>query len=241
MKIKAITFDYWDTLVPIERDKIEKMRNERAKVITQFLKERGYNFSFEEVRRISTEIWNIYKDNPLTNKEVTLYVMIEEILKKLGILKSPEMVKKIVEIYEEFLYRTGLKVDKNVIPVIKDLKKEGYKLGIISNTPGGNVERMILEDAGITGYFDIMLFSSFEGIRKPHPEIFLKAIRFFKIKPEELLHIGDTPELDIEGPLKIGAKAILWNPNGKEIEGNILTIKKWEELKKILIENKIKI
>jgi len=235
MKIKAVTFDFWDTLVPIEREKIEKMRNERAKRVSEFLKEKGFDFSFEEIKKISSEVWKIYRDNPLTEKEVTLYIMVKDILKNLDIENRNDIVEGIVEIYEEYLYRAGLTVDKEAAELIKDLKKEGFKLGIISNTPGGNVERKFLKDAGIISFFDILLFSSFEGIRKPHPEIFMKAVRFFKIKPSELLHIGDTPELDIEGPLKIGAKAILWNPNRKKIEGNILSIEKWEELKKILL------
>ncbi len=235
MKIKAITFDYWDTLVPINREKIETMREKRALRVSEFLKEKGFNFSFEEIKKISGEVWELYRDNPSLTREVTLYVMVEEILDSLGIEKRRDIMEGIVEIYEEYLYKAGLSVDKEVVKVIKDLKREGFRLGVISNTPGGNVERRILEDAGIIGFFEILLFSSFEGVRKPHPEIFMKAVKFFKIEPYELLHIGDTPELDVEGPLKIGAKAILWDPEGNkgEIKG-VLKIRKWGELRKIL-------
>ncbi|MEO0285067.1 MAG: HAD family hydrolase [candidate division WOR-3 bacterium] len=236
MKIKAITFDYWDTLVPIDEEKIKKMREERAKEVVRFLKEKGYDFSYEEVKEISSKVWELYRVNPINNKEVTLYIMAEEILKNLKIRKRKKMVKSLVKIYEEYLYKAGLSVDKDVIEVIKILKEKGFKLGIVSNTPGGNVEKKILEDTGISSFFDIMLFSSFEGVRKPHPEIFMKVINFFKIKPEELLHIGDTPELDIEGPLKIGAKAILWNPKGKEVKEDIISINNWKELINFVIE-----
>ncbi|MEO0296815.1 MAG: HAD family hydrolase [candidate division WOR-3 bacterium] len=236
MKIKAITFDYWDTLVPIDEEKIKKMREERAKEVVRFLKEKGYDFSYEEVKEISSKVWELYRVNPINNKEVTLYIMAEEILKNLKIRKRKKMVKSLVKIYEEYLYKAGLSVDKEVIEVIKILKEKGFKLGIVSNTPGGNVEKKILEDTGISSFFDIMLFSSFEGVRKPHPEIFMKVINFFKIKPEELLHIGDTPELDIEGPLKIGAKAILWNPKGKEVKEDIISINNWKELINFVIE-----
>lgn len=236
MKIKAITFDYWDTLVPIDEEKIKKMREERAKEVVRFLKEKGYDFSYEEVKEISSKVWELYRVNPINNKEVTLYIMAEEILKNLKIRKRKKMVKSLVKIYEEYLYKAGLSVDKEVIEVIKILKEKGFKLGIVSNTPGGNVEKKILEDTGISSFFDIMLFSSFEGVRKPHPEIFMKVINFFKIRPEELLHIGDTPELDIEGPLKIGAKAILWNPKGKEVKEDIISINNWKELINFVIE-----
>ncbi|MEO0291046.1 MAG: HAD family hydrolase [candidate division WOR-3 bacterium] len=236
MKIKAITFDYWDTLVPIDEEKIKKMREERAKEVVRFLKEKGYDFSYEEVKEISSKVWELYRVNPINNKEVTLNIMVEEILKNLKIRKRKKMVESLVKIYEEYLYKAGLSVDKDVIEVIKILKEKGFKLGIVSNTPGGNVEKKILEDTGISSFFDIMLFSSFEGVRKPHPEIFMKVINFFKIKPEELLHIGDTPELDIEGPLKIGAKAILWNPKGKEVKEDIISINNWKELINFVIE-----
>ncbi len=234
MEIKVITFDYWDTLVPIEEGKIEEMREKRAREVSKYLKEMGYFFSYEEIKEISSNVWNLYRDNPLSNKEVTLYIMVEEMLNSFGIGRKKEIIERIVEIYEEYLYKAGLKVHEEVLKVIKILKERGFKLGIVSNTPGGNVEKRILEDAGISSFFDIMLFSSFEGVRKPHPEIFMKVINFFKIKPEELLHIGDTPELDIEGPLKIGAKAVLWNPKRKEVKGNIISISKWEELINLL-------
>ncbi len=236
MKIKVITFDYWDTLVPIDEEKIKKMREERAKEVVKFLKEKGYNFSYEEVKEISSKVWELYRVNPINNKEVTLNIMVEEILKNLKIRKSKKMVESLVKIYEEYLYKAGLSVDKEAVEVIKILKEKGFKLGIVSNTPGGNVEKKILEDARISSFFDIMLFSSFEGVRKPHPEIFMKVINFFKIKPEELLHIGDTPELDIEGPLKIGAKAILWNPKGKKVKEDIISINNWKELINFVIE-----
>lgn len=234
MGIKVITFDYWDTLVPIEEEKIKEMREKRVREVSKYLKGMGYPFSYEEIKEISSNVWNLYRDNPLSNKEVTLYIMVEEMLNSLGIGGKKEIIERIVEIYEDYLYKAGLKVDDEVLKVIKILKERGFKLGIVSNTPGGNVEKRILEDAGISSFFDIMLFSSFEGVRKPHPEIFMKVINFFNIKPEELLHIGDTPELDIEGPLRIGAKALLWNPKKREVKGDIISISKWEELINLL-------
>ncbi|MEN3043793.1 MAG: HAD family hydrolase [Candidatus Hydrothermales bacterium] len=234
MPIKVITFDYWDTLVPIEENKIELMRKERAKKIQEFFNKKGRKFSYDEIYKTSKRVWELYKENPLINKEVTLYIMVEKILEHLSIEKKEDIVKEIVQIYEEYLYKAGLKVDSEVIDVIKELKSENFKLGIVSNTPGGNVERKILEDYGIDKFFDIMVFSSIEGIRKPHPEIFLKVVNFFNIEPGELLHIGDTFELDIEGPLKIGAKAILWDPKKKNLNPDIKSINSWNELKKII-------
>ncbi|MEN3045806.1 MAG: HAD family hydrolase [Candidatus Hydrothermales bacterium] len=234
MPIKVITFDYWDTLVPIDEHKIDLMRKERAKKIQEYFKNMGKNLTYDEIYETSRKVWELYRENPLVNKEVTIYIMVEKILEYLNIEKRDDLIKEIVQIYEEYLYRAGLSVDYEVIDVIKDLKRDNYKLGIVSNTPGGNVERKILEDYGIDKFFDIMVFSAIEGIRKPHPEIFLKVVNFFKIKPEELLHIGDTFELDVEGPLKIGAKAILWDPKRKNMNSNIISISSWKELKNVI-------
>ncbi|WP_309733169.1 HAD-IA family hydrolase, partial [Chamaesiphon sp. OTE_75_metabat_556] len=78
------------------------------------------------------------------------------------------------------------------------LKQQGYLLGIITNGRG-EFQKKAISGLGIQEYFDVILISEIEGMRKPQPEIFQKAMIQLGIKPENSFFVGDNPEADIEG------------------------------------------
>ncbi len=86
-----------------------------------------------------------------------------------------------------------------------------YRLGVISDaifTPGRAL-RQILSDAGLIYLFDVFIFSDEAGRSKPDPSAFNAAIEAFGIRPGELVHIGDREHNDIDGPHRVGARALL--------------------------------
>ena len=67
-----------------------------------------------------------------------------------------------------------------VKPLLKRLRAQNIRIGIISNTiPGDSkdVMKKLLQDSGIYEFFEpsLLLYSSVEGIRKNSPEIFKRA------------------------------------------------------------------
>jgi HAD superfamily hydrolase (TIGR01509 family) len=50
---------------------------------------------------------------------------------------------------------------------------------------------MIIEDFGLSGYFEYVMTASQVTNPKPHPEPLLKVLKYFDVKPEEALFIGD--------------------------------------------------
>ena len=61
---------------------------------------------------------------------------------------------------------------------------------------------------GIYELFDLVIFSSDVRYKKPNPKLYQLAMHKMKLKPDEILFIGDTPENDIIAPKKMGMKAI---------------------------------
>lgn len=96
------------------------------------------------------------------------------------------------------------------------LKELGYELGII--TDGNPVKqwekilRLELDD-----FFEHVIISDFEGVKKPHPKIFKKALKAFNVKPEEALMVGDRLYSDIYGAKRVGMKTV-WFRYGKHSE-----------------------
>lgn len=87
------------------------------------------------------------------------------------------------------------------------LKKQGYLLGIVSNGLGSFQTRSI-DGLQIRDYFDEVLISEIEQVRKPQPEIFNRALRRLRVSAKESVFVGDHPEADIIGAKGAGLRAI---------------------------------
>ena len=66
---------------------------------------------------------------------------------------------------------------------------------------------MIIEDFGLTGYFEYVMTASQVTNPKPHPEPLLKVLDYFGVKPGEALFIGDG-EVDMQAAGSAGVPFI---------------------------------
>ena len=66
---------------------------------------------------------------------------------------------------------------------------------------------MIIEDFGLTGYFEYVMTASQVTHPKPHPEPLLKVLAYFGAEPEEALFIGDG-EVDMQAAKSAGVPFI---------------------------------
>jgi putative hydrolase of the HAD superfamily len=83
------------------------------------------------------------------------------------------------------------------------LKKKGLKIGILSDAPRLKAW-MRLCTMGIEDYFDFVVTFDDTGQRKPHPKPFAQALGQMKLRPEEILMVGDNSKRDIDGGRKLG-------------------------------------
>ena len=90
--------------------------------------------------------------------------------------------------------------------VLHTLHFKGYKIGVIANQSPGTVGR--LNKWGILKYIDIVLASAEEGISKPDPEIFKRALVKADCLPQNSVMIGDRLDNDIIPAKKLGMKTI---------------------------------
>jgi len=129
--------------------------------------------------------------------------------------------------------------------VLTELKKRGYKLGVITNTVTSREEhvRMALQKIDIEKYFDVIVTSVDVGFNKPDPEIFQTALKALNVKPEEAVMVGNRINADILGGNHIGMKTILyrWNERYPEKitspeEQPTRTINSLKELPHVLAE-----
>ncbi|WP_404450971.1 HAD family hydrolase [Virgibacillus necropolis] len=95
----------------------------------------------------------------------------------------------------------------NLICMLEELKDNSTHIGIITNGKGqfqmNNIKALDIEK-----YFDTILISEWEGIKKPDPLIFRKALNQLNTEPYQSIFVGDHPEKDIQAAHKIGMKTI---------------------------------
>jgi HAD superfamily hydrolase (TIGR01509 family) len=71
---------------------------------------------------------------------------------------------------------------------------------------------MIIEDFGLTGYFEYIMTADQVTHPKPHPEPLFKVLEYFGIEPEEALFIGDG-EVDMQAAKGAGVPFISYKSN----------------------------
>ena len=79
-----------------------------------------------------------------------------------------------------------------------------YRLAVISNFDGRL--RMIVEQLGVSKFFDHLVISSEVGADKPEPFIFERALELVGVAPDEAMHVGDDPRGDWEGAAAAGMR-----------------------------------
>lgn len=123
---------------------------------------------------------------------------------------------------------------KGLQSMLQGLKEQGMKLGIISNGKGdfqmGNIKALAIEN-----YFDVILISENEQLRKPNPRIFQRALGRLAVQPRESVFVGDHPANDIEAAQNADMYGV-WKPSGllDEAPSAHAQISSLEELKDII-------
>jgi len=215
-KIKAITFDLWDTVFIDDSDEpkrqsrgLESKALARRTLVHQYLHQHdavskgavtlAYNVSDAAFR----EVW--YGQSVTWSVQERLQVLLKGLKRKLPKAEMDELVK----LHEEMELEISPELAPGIVDAIKALSKD-YKLGVISDAifSPGRVLREILKKYDLLQYFSSFVFSDEVDCSKPDPRVFEIAAKELGVELNEIVHIGDREKKDIEGPHQVGAKAI---------------------------------
>ena len=100
------------------------------------------------------------------------------------------------------------KFNEKIVNLIENLHNLGYKIATLSNV---NYNLYYgLSDTILGKYIDKEFYSFEIGDYKPHKEAFLYVQNYYNLKPEEIMHIGDSRVSDYEGALNAGWNSYLY-------------------------------
>ena len=118
-----------------------------------------------------------------------------------------DVAEKLERIFRE-RFLGHCKPPEDCLPTLRSLKASGMKLAIITNGPVDWQMRKIRQ-CGFESFFDSIVVSESEGIAKPNPQIFVRAVDRCGVAASETMFVGDYPGSDIAGALDAGLLPVL--------------------------------
>ncbi|MBU1200643.1 HAD-IA family hydrolase [Patescibacteria group bacterium] len=132
-----------------------------------------------------------FKHNSLFNDGSLSF---EEFWKK--VLKDLGKVNRLQDLINYLKQLPPKEVNQAVIDLIKDLRRNGCRVGLLSNNSKKKAGQ--IRKKGLGNYFDVMLFSGEIGFSKPDPKTYQLFCNQFGVDPAELIFVDDVQHnLDI--------------------------------------------
>lgn len=109
---------------------------------------------------------------------------------------------------EHVRFNLWRKVPHDLPEALTRARRSGMRLGVVSNSEGRLME--LFERVGLADQFELVVDSALEGVRKPDPEIFRRALsRMGGVPASAALYAGDIPSVDVVGARAAGMEGVL--------------------------------
>jgi putative hydrolase of the HAD superfamily len=136
---------------------------------------------------------------------------------------GPELGQALLDDYEAGFHSLAIPFP-GMHEALTMLSSMGLEMGLVTNGAIRS-QRPKIEALEISHYFQAILISEEQGVRKPDAEIYRRAMQALGSTPESTVFIGDHPTADIEGAARLGIKTI-WKQNAcwiapKEMDASI--------------------
>jgi putative hydrolase of the HAD superfamily len=102
---------------------------------------------------------------------------------------------------------------EDTIPVLEELRKRGYKIGLLTNSFLPMWMRDVeLEVYDLLRFLDARVTAADVGYLKPHPFIYQRTLELLETTAEKAVFVGDRPKNDIAGANDSGLISVLMDP-----------------------------
>jgi putative hydrolase of the HAD superfamily len=124
---------------------------------------------------------------------------------------------------EQMMAAIRFRAYPDAAPSLVELGAQGLRLVCVSNWDFSLPE--VLARCGLADLLDGVVTSAGVGARKPDPRIFEAALDLAGCAAADSLHVGDTPEDDLEGARAAGIRALLIDRDGDGDIGSLAAIR----------------
>lgn len=221
-KIKAIIYDFDGTMVnsePIHLDAWDKTLQDFSLKLTDLPLRISSTMSGKKPTKIADEVITYFNLNTtaqeLVDKKTSFFM--EKVQKNIALM--PHLIK-----------------------ILKSQKENGYVLAIGSSGEKKYIN-LILDKFDLKKYFDVIITGDEARFGKPHPEIYLRAIKKLNVSPTQSVVIEDGIT-GVQAAKAAGCFCVYLSSANKEVEENQIkadrTISSLEEITTRLLNDLIK-
>lgn len=210
--IRCITFDLDDTLWAVD-PVIQNANQTMFAWITEHAPAFLQHYQLNDLADLRQ---HVLREAPEISHSVTLIRMAQL---KHGLQKAGYSVDE-VEILAAQAFEVFIQARQEVVffeharEVLSELKQQGYQLGALSN---GNAD---IHKVGLADLIDFQFKADDVGQMKPHPLMFEQMLSHTGLRPEQVIHVGDNHEHDVEGALAVGLWTIWVNMTSSDKTSN---------------------
>lgn len=214
-KYKGIIFDLDQTLANTEdffghsccEENPQKSAEWQAyQLLKPYLKivswEKFIEFYYEARKQVGAELKG-------TAASHNRYLYIKRTLENLGLRFSPDLVLRATNTYWNHVYK-NMKLFPHVEEVLKTIKQFNLKTAIVTDLTAdiqiGKLERLKIER-----YIDFVITSEETLADKPSPKSIKLTLQKMRLKPEDVILIGNNPKTDIPSADAAGIDSVLFD------------------------------
>ncbi|ORX54147.1 HAD-superfamily hydrolase [Hesseltinella vesiculosa] len=213
-RIRLITFDAYNTLFKPRGSLSAQYAHEAAKVGLQVHPD-SVSKGFGQAYRQQLLRAPLYGSQQGMTSEQWWEELVYNTFTEAGVEKKAldtQFPRLFHALFHRFMSREGYSVFHDVQPALRELKRRGFKMGVISNCD----ERLgtVLQNLQLDSFFEFVLPSCTAGVEKPDGRIFDTALDLIddrSILCTEALHVGDDIKRDYYGARDAGWNAVLLN------------------------------
>jgi putative hydrolase of the HAD superfamily len=126
---------------------------------------------------------------------------------------------------EESLWRVPL---EQAAETLQGLRERGIRTAVVSNADG-RVKAM-LDTLGLGAHLELVVDSHYEGVEKPDPRIFQRALSRLGVGADRAVYVGDIYSIDVLGARAAGLVPILIDSAGGYLDADCPRIQRLGEL-----------
>jgi putative hydrolase of the HAD superfamily len=208
--LRALTFDYWDTLYEggALPERIALRRTAVGALLGAYgraLPEEQLRALYEESGREAERWWSE------EHRGYTTHDRLRWILERASVKPRErcEHVAAAADAVDNALLMLPPAMLVGAWRMLRTLRRH-FTLAVVSDTgfASGRAQDRLLEKDAARAFFTATIYSMDVGHAKPRPEIFAATVETLGVPPHEILHVGDNERTDVRGALAAGFRAV---------------------------------
>jgi putative hydrolase of the HAD superfamily len=217
-RFEAILFDLGDTLFYFDGYWPEVFAEARQALLAS-LQQSGLDVDQEFGDAFYARMQAYYLERETEFIEHTTHYVLCKSLEARGLGEtSDEILLRALKAFHQVTQRHWIPED-DAISTLERLRGLGYRMAAISNAADDANTQVLVDKAQLRPFMEVIISSAAEGIRKPNPKIFRRALDLMNLERERVVMVGDTLGADILGAKNAGIFSI-WVTRRADTPGN---------------------